>query len=212
VVPATTGHAVIEYSNRLLSGAVVAVAVITWVLAQRSPHARPALKRWSLAAAAASAGQAPLGAITVLSDLHPLAVGSHFLLSMFALACGTLSFVHARDRVSGRTRVDSRRAPWPPDAGRRRRGAGHRVVVTAPDRTPATRRWCAGGATWRPSPPCMCARRSRSARSRGAGVWIWREGGVDRVTRPPRRGGRAAHRRADRRGRIPVRHGLRGRS
>jgi heme a synthase len=112
VTPATDAHAVIEYVNRLLSGVVVLAAVSTWALAQWAPGARTALKGWAGAAAGATVAQAPLGAITVLSGLHPLAVGSHFLLSMFALACGTLALLHARDRRAGRDRAwDCRRGP-----------------------------------------------------------------------------------------------------
>ena len=85
VVPAQAGHALIEYSNRMLSGIVMAVAVLTWVVARRMPGAPAALRRWSAAIAAATALQVPLGAVTVLTGLHPLAVGSHFLLSMVAL-------------------------------------------------------------------------------------------------------------------------------
>ncbi|CAN0513017.1 unnamed protein product, partial [Phaeothamnion confervicola] len=46
----------------------------------------------------------PLGAVTVLSGLHPLAVGSHFLLSMVALMCGTLLAIGALDWRAGRER------------------------------------------------------------------------------------------------------------
>ena len=72
------GHAAIEYANRLLSGVVGLVAIGTWVVARRMPGAPAALRRWA-AAAGACVVQMPLGAVTVLSGLHPLAVGSHFL-------------------------------------------------------------------------------------------------------------------------------------
>jgi cytochrome c oxidase assembly protein subunit 15 len=112
VVPATAGHAMIEYTNRILSGFVVAVTVVTWIVARRLPGAPPGLRRWALAAAVAAAGQAPLGAVTVLSGLHPLAVGSHFALSMVALAFGTILALRARDWAQGRERGwDRRRGP-----------------------------------------------------------------------------------------------------
>jgi heme a synthase len=112
VVPASAGHAWIEYSNRVLSGIVMVVAVLTWVVARRAPGAPAAMRRWAAAIAVATAFQVPLGAVTVLTGLHPLAVGSHFLLSMVALACGTILALRARDWAAGRERGwDRRRAP-----------------------------------------------------------------------------------------------------
>ena len=52
-----------------------------------------------------------LGGVTVVFELHPLLVASHFLLSMLALAGGTIFTLHARDYVHGRTRgVEAGRA------------------------------------------------------------------------------------------------------
>ncbi len=109
VVPASAAHAWIEYSNRLLSAVVGLVVVLTWVVARRMPDAPPALRRWAAAAAFTTAAQVPLGAVTVLSGLHPLAVGAHFLLSMVALACGTLLCIRALDWRAERVRVGDRR-------------------------------------------------------------------------------------------------------
>ena len=108
----------IEYSNRALSGLVVAVAALTWIVSRGLLGAPRRLRRWSAAILLTSAGQIPLGAITVLSGLHPLAVGSHFLLSMAALASGTFLALSAHDWVRGpRARV----GPAPRPAGRRGR-------------------------------------------------------------------------------------------
>ncbi len=111
VVPAATGHAAIEYANRLLSGLVGALAIGAWIVARRMPGAPAAMRRGAGAAAIACAVQMPLGAVTVLSGLHPLAVGSHFLVSMAALAFGTIAAVAARDHRDGRTRA------WSPRRG-----------------------------------------------------------------------------------------------
>lgn len=104
VVPETAGHAIIEYTNRVLSAVVGLVVVATWLVARRVAGAPASMRRWAAGAAAATAVQMPLGAITVLSGLHPMAVGAHFLVSMIALACGTLLTIAALDHRAGRER------------------------------------------------------------------------------------------------------------
>lgn len=111
LVPALEGHAAIEYSNRVLSALIVAVAVITWVVSMRVSDAPRGMRRWAAGAAGASVGQAPLGALTVLTDLHPVMVASHFLLSLVALGCGMIAFLIGKDFRSGESRsTDSVRA------------------------------------------------------------------------------------------------------
>jgi cytochrome c oxidase assembly protein subunit 15 len=109
VLPATAGHAWIEYSNRLLSGLVMAVSVLTWLAARRLPGRPRGVRMWAGAIALATVGQVPLGAITVLLDLHPLLVGSHFLLSMAALGAGTVLALRADDLARGVERGWNRR-------------------------------------------------------------------------------------------------------
>ena len=104
VIPPLSGHAWIEYSNRILSGLVVAIAMVTWVAALRMPGAPRRLRRWAAVPAVAGFLQGPLGAVTVLSDLHPLLVSSHFLLSIAALGGGTMLALAARDHATARTR------------------------------------------------------------------------------------------------------------
>jgi cytochrome c oxidase assembly protein subunit 15 len=186
VVPAQAGHALIEYTNRILSGVVMVVAVLTWIVARRMPGAPAALRRWSAAIALATALQVPLGAVTVLTGLHPLAVGSHFLLSMVALACGTLLAVSARDWARGERRGwDRRRGPL---AGLVALGAAvvlsTGVVVTAAgphsgdddvterfgDLILATRVHVRAAVVFTVLAVILVA-------------WVWREGGADRLTR-----------------------------
>jgi cytochrome c oxidase assembly protein subunit 15 len=109
IIPAAAGHAWIEYSNRILSGLVMAVSVFAWLSARRLPGRPAGLRRWSGAIALATAGQVPLGAVTVHFDLHPLLVASHFLLSMVALGCGTVLALRAHDHARGVVRGWNRR-------------------------------------------------------------------------------------------------------
>jgi heme a synthase len=89
LVPAGSSHAVIEYSNRIISGFGVIASVVTAVLAYRTSAADRALRVGALAAAIGTVAQAPLGAVTVATDLNPFAVMSHFLLAMAVLAAAT---------------------------------------------------------------------------------------------------------------------------
>jgi cytochrome c oxidase assembly protein subunit 15 len=101
IVPATGAHAWIEFTNRIFSAAVIAIAVLAWLAARRLPGRPRNLRRPALFAAAATIGQIPLGAVTVKFDLHPFLVGSHFLLSILALAAGALLALRAHDLARG---------------------------------------------------------------------------------------------------------------
>lgn len=86
LAPAWSFHGWVEFGNRLFTG-VVSIAVIVAVLAalRRRPYRRDLL--WlALGLVAGVLGQAVLGGITVLLELHPVAVIGHFLLSMVLLA------------------------------------------------------------------------------------------------------------------------------
>ena len=104
ITSVTTGHAWIEYTNRILSGIVGITAVLTAIVGWWAPGAPKGVRRLSLGVAVAAAAQIPLGAITVASGLHPMAVGSHFLLSMVALAIAVVLALAARDWRDGRER------------------------------------------------------------------------------------------------------------
>jgi cytochrome c oxidase assembly protein subunit 15 len=86
LIDVSSGHAAIEQVNRLFTG-LVAIAVIAAVLGSlvRAPRRRN-LVLLSVGLAAGVVGQVVLGGITVLVDLHPLAVQSHLLLSMVLVA------------------------------------------------------------------------------------------------------------------------------
>jgi heme a synthase len=80
----------IEQVNRLFTG-LVSVSVIAAVLGslRRRPFRRDLV--WlSLGLVAGVIGQAVLGGITVLVDLHPVAVAGHFVLSMVLVADATV--------------------------------------------------------------------------------------------------------------------------
>jgi cytochrome c oxidase assembly protein subunit 15 len=73
-------HSAIEFSNRMLTFVVAAVAVAMLVLAWRS--GRSSLRRLSLVLALGVPAQAVLGGLTVLTDLNPWLVSGHLLVSL----------------------------------------------------------------------------------------------------------------------------------
>ncbi len=89
-VDVSSKHAAIEQINRLFTG-VVGFAAIAAVLGAfvRAPRRRD-LTMLSLLIAGGVVANAVLGGISVLVDLHPLAVQGHLLLSMALIVTGTV--------------------------------------------------------------------------------------------------------------------------
>ncbi len=90
LIDVSSSHAAIEQVNRLFTG-LVSVAVIAAALGslRREPRRRD-LTGWSLGLVAGVVGQIVLGGVTVLVDLHPVAVQGHLLLSMVLVANATV--------------------------------------------------------------------------------------------------------------------------
>ena len=84
-------HAVIEFSNRLLALVVITIAILLAVGAYRSlRREHPWRFRGALAIGIGTFMQGPLGGITVLLDLHPVSVMSHYLLALVILLIATV--------------------------------------------------------------------------------------------------------------------------
>jgi cytochrome c oxidase assembly protein subunit 15 len=77
-------HAWIEFGNRLLTFALVAISIA--VLAHVLYKGRRDLRTLALGQLLGILGQGVLGGITVLTDLHPLPVAGHLLLSIVLIA------------------------------------------------------------------------------------------------------------------------------
>ena len=112
VIPAMDANAWIEYTNRLLSGVVMLVVVLAAIVAASSRVATTATRIAAIIAAVATVGQVPLGAVTVVFELHPLLVASHFVLSLVALAAGVIAFTGASDVAQGIRRAIDSRSAW----------------------------------------------------------------------------------------------------
>jgi cytochrome c oxidase assembly protein subunit 15 len=88
-------HGVIEFSNRMLTFVLAAVAVATVVAVFRS--VRHDLRRLALVSILGIPAQALLGGITVLTGLNPWTVAAHFLLSSVLVAVATTLWLRSRE-------------------------------------------------------------------------------------------------------------------
>jgi cytochrome c oxidase assembly protein subunit 15 len=79
-------HAFVEFGNRMVALVGIVLTLVTWLASRRVEE----LSRWggyaALAAFLVAAAQIPMGGITIVLDLHPLAVMTHFLLGLAAFA------------------------------------------------------------------------------------------------------------------------------
>ena len=86
-------HAWIEFGNRLLTFVLLIVALAAVIIAVKLSSSSPKkmrIRSLALLQILGILGQGVLGGITVLTDLHPLTVAGHFMLSIFLIS-GALS-------------------------------------------------------------------------------------------------------------------------
>ncbi len=98
-VPPFNYHPVIEFSNRAIALAGILAALLTYLSARRV--ADRTARRLAGGVALLTFGQIPLGAVTVLFDLNPLLVMSHFLVAV--TATGLAAVLLARLSAGGAT-------------------------------------------------------------------------------------------------------------
>ena len=106
-VPPFNYHPVIEFSNRAIALAGIVTAVLAY-LSARQVGDRTA-RRLAGGVALLTFAQIPLGAVTVLFDLHPLLVMSHFLVAV--TATGLAAVLLAR-LAAGAATPAPRRLVW----------------------------------------------------------------------------------------------------
>jgi heme a synthase len=100
-IDVSTRHAAIEQVNRLFTG-LVSVAVIAAVLGSLARVPRRRDLTWlSLGLVAGVLAQIVLGGITVLVDLHPIAVQGHMIVSLVLVANAVLLVHRASEPDSG---------------------------------------------------------------------------------------------------------------
>ena len=105
-------HALVEFGNRVVALGAMACTAIAAIAARRVAGL-PGWIRWvALAVAVSVVAQIPLGGLTVIFDLHPLLVMSHFLLAFGAVGLATAVLVGA-DRFA-KSRPEGKVPAWLP--------------------------------------------------------------------------------------------------
>ena len=126
--PAIGEHSSIEFGNRVMALVPIALSLAAWFFAFRTQG----LGRWVRWLAAftflGTIAQAPLGLLTIRLDLHPLMVGTHFLLALVVLATAIVVGVEAWGNATGR--IESPAPYWLRLAGLVLVGACGILVVT----------------------------------------------------------------------------------
>lgn len=126
--PAIGEHSSIEFGNRVMALFPIALSLAAWFFAFRTQG----LGRWVRWLAAftflGTIAQAPLGLLTIRLDLHPLMVGTHFLLALVVLATAIVVGVEAWGNATGR--IESPAPYWLRLAGLVLVGACGILVVT----------------------------------------------------------------------------------
>ena len=95
-------HAIIEFSNRMVALVGIALALATWLASRKVPGLSRLGRYSALGALLGALAQIPLGGVTIILDLHPLAVMSHFLLALIVLALSVVVALEAWEGVAGR--------------------------------------------------------------------------------------------------------------
>ncbi|GGB96569.1 protein required for cytochrome oxidase assembly [Cellulomonas carbonis] len=94
---ATSLHPYIEFGNRTLTGVLGVLALLTAVVVWRRPGRSRGFRVLGLVPLVGVAVQAVVGGLTVLVDLHPAWVGSHFAISMLLVAASMALVVRHRE-------------------------------------------------------------------------------------------------------------------
>jgi len=99
--PAKDFHAMVEFGNRVVALCGILAALATWLVARRVAGLPSFVRHAALGAFAGTVAQIPLGGLTVILDLHPLAVMSHFLLALAVVALAIVVAIEAWSHSRG---------------------------------------------------------------------------------------------------------------
>jgi cytochrome c oxidase assembly protein subunit 15 len=94
-------HAIIEFGNRMVAVVGIALAIVTYLASRKVGGLSTLARRSALGVVLGAMAQIPLGGVTIILDLHPLAVMSHFLLALVVLALTAVVVTEAWSRLEG---------------------------------------------------------------------------------------------------------------
>ena len=94
-------HAFVEFGNRVVAAIGIVLALATWIASRRTAGLSRVARLAALGALLGGLAQIPLGGVTVILDLHPLAVMSHFLLALVVVALAVTVVVEAWSNDAG---------------------------------------------------------------------------------------------------------------
>jgi cytochrome c oxidase assembly protein subunit 15 len=94
-------HAFVEFGNRLVALIGILLALVVWLAARRVDGLPRWVRRTALAAFLGTVAQIPLGGVTVILELHPLAVMAHFLLALVVVGLATVITLEAWSHARG---------------------------------------------------------------------------------------------------------------
>lgn len=94
-------HGVIEFGNRLLTFALIIIAIVMFAFIVKMRRERPELFRLALVLGFGIPAQAVLGGITVLTNLNPYVVGLHYVLSVVLVGLAAVLLYRVRVGPAG---------------------------------------------------------------------------------------------------------------
>jgi heme a synthase len=101
-LPAKNAHAFVEFGNRLVGGVTIALTLLVWLAARRTPGLPRWAQRLALGIFLGTLAQAPIGLLAIASDLRWPIVMVHLLLSIVLLAGATILLLETRAAAVGR--------------------------------------------------------------------------------------------------------------
>lgn len=101
-LPEKDYHAFVEFGNRLAGGVVIALLLLAWLSARQTPGLPGWARRVAFLVVLGGLAQAPIGYLTVASDLRWPLVMAHLLLSIVLLAGAVVLVVEALGLRDGR--------------------------------------------------------------------------------------------------------------
>src|SRR5919204_453796 len=102
--PEQGSHAFIEFGNRVVALGAIGFTLVSWLAARRVRTLPRSVERLALLAFLGNVAQIPLGGLTVIFNLDPFLVMTHFVLALVVLALVTVVALEARRLETGGAR------------------------------------------------------------------------------------------------------------